>query len=40
MTAFSKADIQNVCVGTELDVCSWPKADLRHIGSSLGKRSS
>ncbi len=29
MTAFPKADIQNVRVGIELDVRLWPKADVR-----------
>ena len=28
MTAFPKADVQNVCVGIELDVRLWPKADI------------
>ncbi len=28
MTAFPKADVQNVRVGTELDGCFWPKADI------------
>ncbi len=29
MTAFSKADVQNVRVGVELNVRLWPKADIR-----------
>ncbi len=29
MTAFPKADIQNVRIGIVLDGCLWPKADVR-----------
>ncbi len=29
MSAFPKADVQNVRIGVELDVCLWPKADIR-----------
>ncbi len=29
MSAFPKADIQNVRVGVELNVCLWPKADIQ-----------
>ena len=29
MTAFPKADVQNVHVGTDLNVRLWPKADIR-----------
>ncbi len=29
MSAFSKADVQNVRLGTELNVCLWPKAAVR-----------
>ena len=29
MTAFPKADVQNVRIGIELSVCLWPKADIR-----------
>ncbi len=28
MTAFSKADVQNVRIGIDLNVCLWPKADV------------
>ena len=29
MTAFPKADVQNVRLGVELNVRLWPKADIR-----------
>ena len=29
MSAFPKADIQNVRVGHEFNVCFWPKADVQ-----------
>ncbi len=29
MTAFPKADVQNVRLGVELNVRLWPKADVR-----------
>ncbi len=29
MSAFSKADVQYVRIGAELNVCFWPKADIR-----------
>ena len=29
MTAFSKADVQNVRIGTNLNGCFWPKADIQ-----------
>ncbi len=29
MSAFPKADVQNVRIGTDLNVCLWPKADIR-----------
>ncbi len=29
MSAFPKADVQNLRVGTDLDVRLWPKADIR-----------
>ncbi len=28
MTAFPKADVQNVRIGIDLNVCLWPKADV------------
>ncbi len=28
MTAFPKADVQNVRVRVDLNVCLWPKADI------------
>ncbi len=28
MSAFPKADVQNVRIGIELNVCFWPKADI------------
>ncbi len=29
MSAFPKADVQNVRIGIDLNVCLWPKADIR-----------
>ena len=28
MSAFPKADVQNVRIGVNLDVCLWPKVDI------------
>jgi len=35
MSAFPKADIQNVCDRVELYGCSWPKADIRTQSESV-----
>ena len=35
MSAFPKADVQDVGVGTDLNVCLWPKADIRTESISL-----
>ncbi len=35
MTAFPKADVQNVRTGIELNVRLWPKADIRAESKSL-----
>ncbi len=35
MTAFSKADVQNVRIGIEPNVCLWPKADIRTESKSV-----
>jgi len=29
MSAFPKADVQNIRVGAELNVCLWPEADVQ-----------
>ncbi len=34
MTAFPKADIQNVCVGVGLNVRLWPKADVQKLAQT------
>jgi hypothetical protein len=38
MSAFSKADVQNVRVGTELNVCLWPKAAVQVADTNGVKR--
>ncbi len=35
MSAFPKADVQNVRDGVELNGCSWPKADIRTQSESV-----
>ncbi len=38
MSAFPKADVQNVRIGIELNVRLWPKADVRGgVGSRPGR---
>ena len=45
MSAFSKAAVQNVGIGADLNVCFWPKADIRgglpepELNGGLGEKS-